>query len=119
MHRRQCAHRRQCRGAAGRSRRSHRRGSACTHPHTRERGVEAMLHRVTARSPWLRGAVFLAALLIACVDAAFAVTPANAGSPLGMNLNGVAYYSSEQPFMNVFVTNGGWITRGEHTWDTQ
>lgn len=77
-----------------------------------------MLHRVTASSLVSRGAVFLAALLIACVHAAFAVTPANAESPLGMNLNGVAYYSTEQPFMNVFVTNGGWITRGENTWDT-
>jgi hypothetical protein len=78
-----------------------------------------MAHRVTAGSLWPRGAVFLAALLIACVNAAFAATPVNAESPLGMNLNGIAYYSSEQPFMNVFVTNGGWITQSEHTWDTQ
>ncbi len=77
-----------------------------------------MLYRVTARSFLSRGSVLLAALLMACVQTAFAVTPANAGSPLGMNLNGVAYYSSEQPFMNVFVTNGGWWTHSGDTWDT-
>jgi hypothetical protein len=37
---------------------------------------------------------------------------------LGINLNGVSYYSTEQPFLNIFVTNGGWITHGQSTWDT-
>lgn len=60
----------------------------------------------------------VAALLAAAVRPAIAATPWNARSPLGINLAGVAYFSPEQPFLNVFVTNGGWTTHGKATWDT-
>ena len=66
-----------------------------------------------------RGLLLLAALLATGARTAVAVTPANATSPLGINLNGVSYYSTEQPFMNVFVTNGGWVTHSQDTWDTR
>lgn len=57
-------------------------------------------------------------LAAAVLRAAIAATPSNASSPLGINLAGVAYYSPEQPFLNVFVTNGGWTTHARTTWDT-
>jgi hypothetical protein len=60
----------------------------------------------------------LALLLAGGSRTAGAASPANASSPLGMNLNGVSYYSTEQPFLNVFVTNGGWVTHSQDTWDT-
>ena len=66
----------------------------------------------------LSGAFLFAVLLVAGVRPAVAVTQANTTSPLGINLNGVSYYSTEQPFLNVFVTNGGWVTHGQDTWDT-
>jgi hypothetical protein len=47
-----------------------------------------------------------------------AVTPENAKSPLGINLSSVSYWSSEQPFLNIFKTGGGWITQSATTWDT-
>ncbi len=47
-----------------------------------------------------------------------AATPANARSPVGMNLQGVSYYSSEQPFLNIFKTAGGWWTHTSSQWDT-
>jgi hypothetical protein len=34
----------------------------------------------------------------------------NQTSPLGMNLAGVNYWTSEQPFLNIFKTGNGWIT---------
>jgi len=37
---------------------------------------------------------------------------------MGVNLAGIAYYSSEQPFLNVFSTNSGWLTHSSSTWDT-
>jgi hypothetical protein len=77
-----------------------------------------MPHRVNTPRLLVAVGVFLAALLAEGGHAAVAATPANARSPLGMNLSGVDYYSSEQPFMNVFVTNGGWLTQSEDTWDT-
>jgi hypothetical protein len=55
-----------------------------------------------------------------------AATPANAGSPLGMNLIQVSYYSPEQPFLDIFKTTGisratptGWLTHSDSTWDTR
>jgi hypothetical protein len=76
-----------------------------------------LLSRVSIRHGLLP--LFLAALLAAGGRAAVASTPANAKSPLGINLNGVSYYSTEQPFMNVFASNGGWLTQGrDYTWDT-
>ena len=54
-----------------------------------------------------------------------AATPANASSPLGINLIPVNYYSPEQPFLDIFKTSAvakavsaGWFTHSESTWDT-
>ena len=46
-----------------------------------------------------------------------AIAQAN-GPTLGTNLAGVNYYSSEQPFLNVFLNASGWITSNAATWDT-
>jgi hypothetical protein len=72
--------------------------------------------------------------LIAVLILSFYVSPvwaSNAASPLGINLSTVTYYSSEQPFLNIFKTaftnenfaiapNVGWLTQSTstHTWDT-
>lgn len=37
-------------------------------------------------------------------------TSANANSALGINLNGVSYYSPEVPFLDLFKSNGGFYT---------
>jgi hypothetical protein len=47
-----------------------------------------------------------------------AATTYNANSSLGMNLLGIAYYSSEQPFLNIFSNSAAWITHSNSTWDT-
>lgn len=56
---------------------------------------------------------------------ATAESPANAKSPLGVDLAGISYWSSEQPFLNIFKTTGvsketpaGWITHSNTQWDT-
>jgi hypothetical protein len=67
-----------------------------------------------------QGLLALSALWLLChpsTDAA-AATSYNSTSPLGVNLNSVNYWSSEQPFINVFVSNSGWITHSNSTWDT-
>jgi len=43
--------------------------------------------------------------------AAHAATASNASSPMGTNLAPVNYYSSEQPFLDIFKTNAGWSTQ--------
>ncbi|HEY6516057.1 MAG TPA: hypothetical protein VIY50_07930 [Steroidobacteraceae bacterium] len=62
--------------------------------------------------------LLLGVLLAAGTGTAVAVTSANARSPLGINLESISFYSTEQPFLNVFVTNGGWVTHSQDTWDT-
>jgi hypothetical protein len=42
----------------------------------------------------------------------------NTLSPMGTNLAPVNYWSSEQPFLNIFKTAGGWITHSNSAWDT-
>jgi hypothetical protein len=37
---------------------------------------------------------------------------------MGINLAGVAYYSTEFPFINNFLTASQWITHSETTWET-
>lgn len=54
---------------------------------------------------------------LAC-DLALAETIANETSALGVNLQQVSYYTSEQPFLDVFKTGGGWITHADIVWDT-
>lgn len=69
---------------------------------------------------------FTCALLVMMIpNAAFASTTANSISPLGMNLVGMSYYTSEQPFLNIFKTSGvsqstpgGWYTHANGIWDT-
>jgi hypothetical protein len=69
------------------------------------------------------GAILLLILLLA--QRSPAATPANASSPLGINLIPVNYYSPEQPFLDIFKTSAvakavsaGWVTHSESTWDT-
>lgn len=71
----------------------------------------------------MKSPILLAVLAIAVVASgpAFAASTANAKSPLGINLNILSYYDSEQPFLNIFKTTaitkntatdvGGWSTR--------
>jgi len=73
----------------------------------------------TLKSSFLSNRVLFVALILssfAFVTPALAQTT-NAASPLGINLNGVNYYTSEQPLLNIFKT-GGWITQTSSTWDT-
>jgi hypothetical protein len=49
---------------------------------------------------------------------AHAATSLNAQSAMGLNLADVSYYSTEQPFINSFVTADQWITHSNATWDT-
>ncbi len=57
-------------------------------------------------------------LLMVATTETMAATSANSRSPLGVNLNSINYWSSELPFINVFVSNSGWITHSGSTWDT-
>lgn len=68
------------------------------------------LESFLASSFWSLG---LAAMIATCVWSAtptWAATNANASSPLGINLNGVSYFTPEQPFLDVFKTNAGFST---------
>jgi hypothetical protein len=56
-------------------------------------------------------------LSLGIVGTSSAATTANMNSPLGSNLQGVSYYSSEMPFLNAFATGGSWLTNGP-TYDT-
>ncbi|MDP9018664.1 MAG: cellulose-binding protein, partial [Candidatus Eremiobacteraeota bacterium] len=54
-----------------------------------------------------------------------AATAANAKSALGINLSAMSYYSSEQPFLNIFKTSGvnrstpaGWYTHSSMNFNT-
>jgi hypothetical protein len=82
----------------------------------------AMLRRMMGRLyPGSRCAPMCPAVLLALVllmHEAIAATPSNLTSPLGINLAGVNYFSSEQPLLNIFLTNGGWITHSDNKWDT-
>jgi hypothetical protein len=42
---------------------------------------------------------------------AWTATTANANSPLGINLLQVNYFTAEQPFLDIFKTNGGFTTQ--------
>ena len=68
----------------------------------------------------------LTVLILCVVHQVQAATPANATSPLGINLLQMSYYSPEQPFLNIFRTTGvsqatpdAWITHSDSTWDTR
>jgi hypothetical protein len=65
-------------------------------------------------APWL--------VTIALVSSLFGIAQAgtsqNTKSPLGINVQGVSYYASEQPFINIFQTGSAWLTHSNVTWDT-
>lgn len=86
-----------------------------------------------ARRGWSRGVAGLVGVLLTvlAVGSAQADTSANANSAVGINLNGVSYYSSEQPFLNILKTSsipavdpntgcwaGGWSTSNDSTSET-
>jgi chitodextrinase len=55
---------------------------------------------------------FLAAITsLLCWSSIHATAQSNQESPLGTNLASVSYFSSEQPFLNIFKTGGGWGTQ--------
>lgn len=57
-------------------------------------------------------------LTFAFSSGAQAATAANAQSPLGLDLQGIAYYSTENPFINIFVNAGSWVTSSNSTYGT-
>lgn len=65
-----------------------------------------------------RVALALTIHALALLGNAHASTPANARSPLGINVARVTYWTPEQPFLNVFNTADMWITHAGATWDT-
>lgn len=83
-------------------------------------------HTTSRRSLPIKAVLFngllaLAALtlLVEASPQTMAATSSNSKSPLGINLNSISYWSSEMPFINVFVSNSGWITHSNNSWDTQ
>ncbi|BAQ62821.1 cellulose-binding domain protein [Geminocystis sp. NIES-3708] len=38
---------------------------------------------------------------------------------IGTNLGGIAYWSPQKPFINLFKSSSSWITQGNGIWDTQ
>jgi len=67
----------------------------------------------------LVNARWVAVLILMLSGGAHAATSFNARSPMGINLGAVSYYTSEQPFINSFVTSERWITHSDATWDTK
>jgi hypothetical protein len=64
------------------------------------------------------GMIWVTLLILTVSGGARAATSFNAQSAMGINLATVNYYSSEQPFINTFVTSEKWITHSNATWDT-
>jgi hypothetical protein len=64
------------------------------------------------------GLISVGLLILPLSNAARAATAFNAQSAMGINLAGVSYYASEQPFINAFQESERWITHSETTWDT-
>jgi hypothetical protein len=58
-------------------------------------------------------------LILMLSGGARAATSFNAQSAMGINLGAVSYYTSEQPFINSFLTSERWITHSDATWDTK
>jgi hypothetical protein len=65
------------------------------------------------------GLMWITVLILMVPGGARAATSFNAQSAMGINLGGVSYYTSEQPFINSFVTSERWITHSDATWDTK
>jgi hypothetical protein len=64
------------------------------------------------------GLIWVTVLILTVSGGARAATSFNAQSAMGINLAAVNYYSSEQPFINSFVTSEKWITHSSATWET-
>jgi hypothetical protein len=64
------------------------------------------------------GLIWVTVLILMVSGPARAASSFNAQSAMGINLATVNYYSSEQPFINSFVTSEKWITHSNATWDT-
>jgi len=79
--------------------------------------------------PSFRQSLLLAAAIgISSASGAEGPLDATAANPLGINLAAVAYYSPEQPFLNILKSGGsssavgntiGWYTATADAWDTQ
>jgi hypothetical protein len=86
------------------------------------RSILQLLTRLSPASvpPLVSGSIVLTALILSvmCSTRASAATTYNAQSALGTNLEGISYWSSEQPFLNIFANAGAWITHSSSTWDT-
>jgi hypothetical protein len=74
------------------------------------------------------GAALTSSNTLSNAGASSAVTGLTARNPLGINLAAVAYYSPEQPFLNLVKSGGssssvsneiGWYTNANGVWDTQ
>jgi hypothetical protein len=65
------------------------------------------------------GSMWVTVLILMLSCGARAATSFSAQSAMGINLGGVSYYTSEQPFINSFVTSERWITHSDATWDTK
>jgi len=64
------------------------------------------------------GALAVLGVILLLAASAHAASSPNAASPLGINLNGIDYYSAEMPFIDNFKSSGGWITHSSAVWDT-
>jgi hypothetical protein len=78
------------------------------------KSAEPAVRKMLSFTFWLVGTTLVASLFAI----AQAGTAQNAKSPLGINLQGVSYYASEQPFLNIFRTAGAWITHSSAAWDS-
>jgi hypothetical protein len=56
-------------------------------------------------------AMAMVVVTVLAASPAWTATSANTNSPLGINLLQVNYYSAEQPFLDIFKTNGGFSTQ--------
>ena len=65
------------------------------------------------------GSTWVTVLILMLSGGVHAATSFNAQSAMGINLGGVSYYASEQPFISSFVTSERWITHSDATWDTK
>ena len=60
----------------------------------------------------LKGLRFSAAIVtLFFLSTVYAPAQSNSNSPLGTNLAEVSYFTSEQPFLNIFKTGASWSTR--------
>jgi hypothetical protein len=62
--------------------------------------------------------ISLGLLILPLSNGARAATAFNAQSAMGINLAGVSYYATEQPFINPFLESERWVTHSDTTWDT-